>query len=843
MPIGGVVFEKEVNPLFRRIQRLFEETRASYLSARQDPKAYSKDWKKTVNRLRKIVGDIDDLARDLQEVIDEDDLDSNDVENPESDRAKKVYEALKELRYSEENLRDPFVKKFKTQVLEELLGNKTTLAMFIHWALRGDKNALPIQVWEEYSSKGDTITDGYIGLDLVERSIPEFIIEHYGDEKNTQSVKVKYGSALKLFEKIYRESYSESEWKELVGLEISKTEKKDMDFITPNKPMYRIFEAEDIEELKGFTGEWIVQEKYDGMRIQFHKIDDKIKIFSYNGKDITDKCEEQVKVLKQKKFGECILDAELMLFDGDKPLHRAQVVSRIFKGKKEDAQLKAHVFDIMRHNDRSLTDTPLRERIQILFQNYSIHSDEMLQFPSKKDTRIADTISDVKRYGKEIMKIPTAEGVVIKDIESTYIKGTRKNPKWIKWKKFVDLDLIVIDKKTTKDGLNSYTLGAGPLTPEESRKLDTTKIDDRYYLNVGKALNTKTNVEVGDIVRVKIDEVKKNKKGQYRVYSAKVIEIPEVESPDKLVTLAFLADSSNAGAPISYKSKALTKGVALTDNIHGSTTVIAKADMDGFVIYGFDNDNLMSKNAILDIDIWKEQIEDIMKAKKGSLRVSIKNFIQETPHNKASFSEILEYVEKEKQDLFEEVFDSNSRKLRLHLKNEAEDVNYEGQNNFSAKEEIIEKGDYKTPEEYRKGQFKLYLRKDGNLSLTFLLGDEKIGWTIQIESVDNIFDLFGKAGKYPAEVQETVSKEKLVDEGEVELGVQRHGYHEYFLKGEKFDTKLHLRVVPIKEKKSWVAFSSFVKEPVEPKSDDGIWDIRQDKNKSLSFDALDPPSS
>ena len=65
----------------------------------------------------------------------------------------------------------------------------------------------------------------------------------------------------------------------------------------PNKPMYRIFEVDDIKELRGFTGDWLVQEKYDGMRIQLHKIDGKVKIYSYNGNDITDKCKDQVKIL------------------------------------------------------------------------------------------------------------------------------------------------------------------------------------------------------------------------------------------------------------------------------------------------------------------------------------------------------------------------------------------------------------------------------------------------------------------------------------------------------------------------------------------------------------------
>ena len=197
------------------------------------------------------------------------------------------------------------------------------------------------------------------------------------------------------------------------------------------------------------------------------------------------------------------------------------------------------------------------------------------------------------------------------------------------------------------------------------------------------------------------------------------------------------------------------------------------------------------------------------------------------------------------------MYNGDVRKFAKDMKNKFNDIISVGNTNFSTindeqlldedfkvNEAVIVK-EYKTPEEYRKGKFKVYLRKDGNLNLTFRLGEEVIGWEIQIDSVDNVFDLFGKAGKYPARIQETVSKEKLIDEGDVTLGVQRHGYHEYILKGKKFDTKLHLRVIELKDQKQWLAFSSFVKEPVESTTDDGIWDIREDENKDLSFESLD----
>ena len=247
--------------------------------------------------------------------------------------------------------------------------------------------------------------------------------------------------------------------------------------------------------------------------------------------------------MKNKAFKNIILDAELMLFDGDEPLHRADTISHIFKDKYPDHDLKAHVFDIMRNEGEDLTDQPLKDRINVLFYQLSSHSSEELAFPSKKDTKTADSLTELKKYSTDIMDLPASEGVVIKDLTSTYIKGSKKNPKWIKMKKYVDLDLVVLDKSKTKSKLYSYTLGVGPLTAEKAREYNYVELEDKPYLKVGKALNTKTAVEVGSIVRVKVDEVRKNKEG-FTLYSAKVIEIPEVTHSDRVETLELLSSTS-----------------------------------------------------------------------------------------------------------------------------------------------------------------------------------------------------------------------------------------------------------------------------------------------------------
>ena len=809
MPESGVALSEE-DDLSRKIRSQFERVRVAYLSARDDPKNYKVKWERSVDNIRGQWDDTDELARTYKKFVTEDDLYSDDIRDPTSSQAKRLYEGVKQMRFSS-LVEDPFSNEYGDNVLEELLEEPTLFAQFIHWASRNDDSTLD---WEKHDLLPDKLTDGVRGLDLEKDDIVNFISQHYGDEKDLSRLNTKFNGAYKLLDKIMGDDLEEV-------MEISKSEAH---FLVPNKPMYRIFDIDDINELKGFTGEWVVQEKYDGMRVQIHKIDGEVRIYSFNGKDITTECPEQVKLIKKPHFGDCILDAELMLFDGDEPLHRAEVVARIFKDKKSDTILRCHAFDIMRHNDEDLVDSPLKERIKTLFNNYSQHSHELMAFPSKKDTRIADNLKDVERYSKEIMEIPTAEGVVIKDIESTYFIGTKKNPKWIKWKKFVDLDLIVLDSKETKSGMFNYLLGAGPVLDED---VSVVEYDNERYTPVGYTVNTTTEVDKGSIVRVKVDEVKRSKEG-YKVHNANVIELPEVEIPEKLVTLRLLSEDTKKS--ISYKTEALTKGILITDHIHGEA--IMKADLNGFI--HFEHHNLMSKNALLDIDLWKEEVSQIYKEKKGYFRVGVFNIIKDL--GDLDIDSLVKEIQKNPKlaMLYEELFDGKKKNLNNYLRNQAEEFSYDGKK-FSAKDDIIEK--YKTPDEIRLSKFKLYEAEDGNLQ--FLVQAETlIAWTIKVTSVDDVFNLFGKTKKFPAMVTENISRDKLIDEGDVELGVQRHGYHEYILDGNKFDTKLHFRVLPLKGEKYWLAFTSIKTEPVDEESDEGVWNINLDKYKDLSFEEL-----
>ena len=839
MPLSGVEFEKKTDYLFKKVLDFYEDVRYKYLSAKEDPKTYGDKWEKSVKKIREDFDGLSEFSQKIKENLTEDVVFSKEVLNPESSKAEELYNEVKLLRFESDSVNDPFSKQMGDKVVEKLVGNKTLFAQFLHYALRNHTHRIQDSVWEENDLEPDDITQCAKGLDLLATDIPLYIIEHYGDDVDTSRVKGKFKGALELLKKVFLSKHTEEQWNALVEVskknvikkeEKSEDEKEDIDFIIPNKPMYRIFEVKDIKELKGFSGEWVVQEKYDGIRIQLHKIDKKIKIYTYNEKDITEKCKDIAEIMKQKKFGDMILDGELILYDNDEPLHRADTIAHLFKNKYPDAVLKARVFDIMNHDGKSLLDSTLRDRINILFYQLSSLSEDLLGFPSKKNTRIADSLKEVEKYSKDIMDLPASEGVVIKDIESTYYVGTKKNPKWIKWKKFVDLDVMVLDKSKTKSGLYSYTLGIGPLTGEETREYGGTEIKGKTYLKVGKALNTKEKVEIGAIVRVKVDEVRRKGKG-FSLYSAKVIEIPEVEQPEKLVTLLLLSEEGKK--TLKYDVKEALLKYTITDGIHGSAEIILKADTEGYTIYGFDGDSLMEKNALADIDMWKQELESIYKSKSGEARVALHNYLQQEDENKkgVNLREIFTYANKQIPELVEQLWDNNVTKMKNWMNDFDEFIQID-HNNYTYNDKIIIKDE---PQDSRKGKYKLFTRKDDNLDLVIEVNDKTMAWTIDIENNEDIYNLFGKAGKFPAQMTNKVQKEKLLDKGEIILGVQKHGYHEYKIDGNKFKTRLHFRVVPVKGEDKWLVWTGYKQKMLDTGEDMGIWDISEDRHKNLGM--------
>ena len=211
MATTGLMFEKDKPPLSNEIISLFEKVRVAYLSARTDKKEYGGRWRNAITEIKSSYDSLSPLGREIKNYLEEEKLEDDDTEDPESVSAKIVYDAIKQMRFSSKRVDDPFAKKFKDDVLEALLTDMGVLVNFIHYAIRRDSDSLPSKAYQSADLEPDEITEGIEGMDLAVSDVGLFIMEHYGDDKDTKKVESKVKQGLDKLKEVYSHGNSEEE--------------------------------------------------------------------------------------------------------------------------------------------------------------------------------------------------------------------------------------------------------------------------------------------------------------------------------------------------------------------------------------------------------------------------------------------------------------------------------------------------------------------------------------------------------------------------------------------------------------------------------------------------------
>jgi len=175
--------------------------------------------------------------------------------------------------------------------------------------------------------------------------------------------------------------------------------------------------------------------KYDGFRVQIHKNGDKVTMYSRNLEEMTHMFPELTKAtLEQVKAKTAVLDTEALAYqpDSEEFLPFQETTKRRRKHNIDEVAktlpLKAFVFDILYAEGKSLMDTPLMERVEVMKR--IIQGDDVLipspgvilEEPEKLQLMLDDAISK------------GLEGVVVKRPDSLYEAGGR-NFNWVKLKR------------------------------------------------------------------------------------------------------------------------------------------------------------------------------------------------------------------------------------------------------------------------------------------------------------------------------------------------------------------------------------------------------------------------
>jgi len=187
--------------------------------------------------------------------------------------------------------------------------------------------------------------------------------------------------------------------------------------------------AKDFEDAFKTVGKPAALEyKYDGFRLQIHKSEDRIKLFTRRLEEVTHQFPDVVGFVKLNvKAKSAILDAEAVGYD-PKTHHYLpfQNVSQRIKRKYDIAQMvkdhpiEINVFDIIEYNGKSLLNEPFQERRKILKK---IIHEKAKQIILAKQI-ITDSIKDAEKFFKESLR-QGEEGIMAKNLEGIYKPGSR----------------------------------------------------------------------------------------------------------------------------------------------------------------------------------------------------------------------------------------------------------------------------------------------------------------------------------------------------------------------------------------------------------------------------------
>ncbi len=193
----------------------------------------------------------------------------------------------------------------------------------------------------------------------------------------------------------------------------------------------RIKDIEEIEKKMGYPV--VVEEKYDGERIQVHKDGNKIKLYSRRLEDISLQFPDVVEAIKKSvKAKNCVIDSECMSVDSKGNLLPFQILMQRRRKYDVEAYVKKipvalFCFDLLFVNGKSLIYESYKKRYALL-QKY-VKETRVINHALRKICYDSDCIEDL--FNKTVER--GGEGVVIKDLDGPYQAGVR-GWHWIKWK-------------------------------------------------------------------------------------------------------------------------------------------------------------------------------------------------------------------------------------------------------------------------------------------------------------------------------------------------------------------------------------------------------------------------
>ena len=334
--------------------------------------------------------------------------------------------------------------------------------------------------------------------------------------------------------------------------------------------------AKDMEDAFSIVGKPAAFEyKYDGFRIQAHKKEGEVILFTRRLENVTKQFPDVVLAVKENVDGDnFILDSEAVGFDKNGKYLPFQSISQRIK-RKYDIEMVAkeypvelNVFDILAKDSKNLLKTGFLERRKFI--------EKMIREEPKKiiiaKQLITDDADKARDFYQEALNAGE-EGVMAKNLEGIYKPGARVGY-GVKLKPTMEnLDLVIVGAEWGKgkrsgwlssfhiacrddDGglfdIGKVGTGIKELEQEEESKEDSTGKDGITFAQLTELLkpliikedNTVVKVKPEIVIEVGYEEIQKSSKysSGYALRFPRVIRIREDRAVIDISTIDFVED-------------------------------------------------------------------------------------------------------------------------------------------------------------------------------------------------------------------------------------------------------------------------------------------------------------
>ncbi len=212
------------------------------------------------------------------------------------------------------------------------------------------------------------------------------------------------------------------------------------ELFVPLKPMLAETADNPEEAIKEHGGKTVFEYKFDGARVQIHRLGDEVRVYSRRLSDVTESVPDIVNLVLRflPKVG-IIVEGEITAVgSGGKPLPFQDLMRRFTRvtdveQATEQIPLRLHLFDILYLDGTLLIDEPYETRWSLLSK---ITPKELLA-----ERTVTNSPKEAAAFLKAAMRAGH-EGLMAKRLDSHYNPGARGKD-WLKLKPAETIDLVI----------------------------------------------------------------------------------------------------------------------------------------------------------------------------------------------------------------------------------------------------------------------------------------------------------------------------------------------------------------------------------------------------------------